>query len=369
MNLFSPSPDTQINIAEAQILNALQDIVQNVQIQTDFGIQHPDYLPLALPIATVERFQRLSPDLQNQYLHLKLTSVLYKLYFVGSQTVDDATEVPVEVLKNAKTMEQNWDFYRSLQGSNCGTGYFDPGWFILSEATDSSLMVQKQGLTLHIRRDRHLQSIEQSSCVGDTVSIQMPPNLLEHDCYIAVGNAGVVNGSYPPNNAGTLSVYFNLSPAGAVAVMATLTQCLNDLGIPFTFKVRYDPEDFQRYSTAALSCQPGHYNSIRPVLETIYSEYQSYFRPEVPLFAKYLAPGLALAQEPFSSDNSPQPFGIHRCQIIASGLLAVRYTDDDTPFGRLTAIQQQFSTLGLVWQRPYLNANSEDIYFFLNSNL
>jgi len=250
MHLFSSSPDIQINIAEAQILNALQDIVLNVQIQADFGIRHPNYLSLALPDAAVERFQRLSKDLQNQYLQLKLSNVLHKLYFVGSQTVDDATEVPVEVVKNAGTMEQNWDFYRSLHTSNCGTGYFDPGWSILTEATDGGLMVQKQGLTLHIQRNRHLQAIEQSSCVGDTVSIRMPANLCEYGCYIAVGNAGLVNGSYPANNAGMLSVYFHLSPAGAVAVMATLTQCLNELGIPFTFKVRYDPEDFQRYSTA-----------------------------------------------------------------------------------------------------------------------
>lgn len=369
MHLFSPSPNTGSDIVEAQILNALQDIVQNVQIQADFGIQHPDYLPLPLPDATVERFQQLSPDLQTQYLHLKLTSVLYKLYFVGDQTVDDATEVPVEVLQNAGSMEQNWDFFHSLHGSNCGTGYFDPGWYILREATDSSLIVQKQGLTLHIQRNRHLQSVEQSSCVGDTVSIRMPSNLFEYGWYIAVGNAGLVNGSYPPNHVGTLSVYFNLNPDGAVAVMGTLTKCLNELSLPFTFKVPYDAADFQRYSTAVLSCQPAHYQSIRPVLEAIYAEYESYFRPEIPLFSKYLAPGLAIAQEPLASDNTSQPFGVHRCQIVASGLLTAYHHGDDTPIGRLNAIQQQFSTLGLTWQRPYLNANSEDIYSFLNSTL
>ena len=305
MHLFPSPPDTRLNVAESKVLKALQDIVLKVQIGTDFCIRHPDYLPSTLPDAAVERFQQLSTDLQNQYLKLQLTTVLHDLYFVGAQIEDDTTAVPVELVQNAGTMEQNWDFCRSLHASNGGTGYFDPEWSVLGESPDGSLMVQKQGLTLHIWRDRHLQShlqaTEQSPHVGDRVSIRLPSNLFEQGCYVAVGNAGLVNGSYPPNPAGTLSVYFNLSPAGAIAVMQSLTQSLNQLGLPFTFKVRYDAADFQGYSTAVLSCQPDHYPAIRPLLEAIHAEYQPYFRPEVPLFAKVLAPGLALAEEPLVS--------------------------------------------------------------------
>jgi hypothetical protein len=118
-----------------------------------------------------------------------------------------------------------------------------------------------------------------------------------------------------------------------------------------------------------LSCQPEHYPSIRPVLEAIYAEYKQYFRPAAPIFAKVLAPGLALAEEPLSPAKAPCPFGIHRCQLVASGLLAAREAGDDTSVGRLAAIQQQFAAVGLAWQRPYLNANSEDLYAFLDETL
>jgi hypothetical protein len=358
-----------LNVVESKALDVLQDIVLKVQIGADFCIQHPDYLPLTLPDAAVERFQQLSTELQNQYLKLKLTTVLHDLYFIGSQTVDEATEVSAEPLQNAGTMEQDWDFCRSLHASNGGTGYFDPGWSLLGETSDGSLMVQKQGLTLHIRHDRHLQATEQTPQVGDRISIRLPSNLFEHGCYVAVGNAGLVNGSYPLNHAGTLSVYFNLSPAGAVAVMQSLTQSLNQRDLPFTFKVRYDSADFHRYSTAVLSCQPGHYPSIRPLLEAIYAKYQDYFRPEVPLFAKALVPGLALAEEPLTPEHTPYPFGIHRCQLVASGLLAAWKSGDDTSVGRLAAIQQQFAAVGLDWQRPYLNPDSEDRYASLDEAL
>ena len=67
--------------------------------------------------------------------------------------------------------------------------------------------------------------------------------------------------------------------------------------------------------------------------------------------------------------KAPCPFGIHRCQLVASGLLAAWAAGDDTSGGRLAAIQQQFAALGLAWQRPYLNANSEDLYAFLDETL
>lgn len=56
---------------------------------------------------------------------------------------------------------------------------------------------------------------------------------------------------------------------------------------------------------------------------------------------------------------------MNRCQIVANGLLKAWQKGDDSIKGRMTFIFQQFSMLGIEWQRPYLNANSEDIYTLL----
>ncbi|OUC15299.1 MAG: hypothetical protein B0A82_07770 [Alkalinema sp. CACIAM 70d] len=347
----------------------LQDIIQNVKIHADFSIHHPDYLTLELPETAIERFQRLSQAAQDQYLKLRISTVLYDLYFVGSQADQSTQDASIQIEQNATTLNQNWDFCATLHRNNYGTGYFDPGWRISQAPSEDDWTVQKQGLTLHIQPDRHLQASEQLSQIDDIVAVRLPSNLFEQGYYVAVSNAGLPNGAYPPSSAGLLSVYFNLSPDGTIAMMAHLTQSLNQVGIPFSFKIRYDSEDFDRWSTAILTCQREHYGDLRPVLEKLYRECQEHFRPKVPLFTKVLAPGLAISEEPESLEVGASSFGLHRCQLVASGLLAARNTGDDSPAGRLAAIQHQFSALGLTLQQPYLNVNSADIYAFWDENL
>jgi hypothetical protein len=36
--------------------------------------------------------------------------------------------------------------------------------------------------------------------------------------------------------------------------------------------------------------------------------------------------------------------------------------EDNSAAGRIAAISEQFSGLGIDWHRPYLNADSEDVY-------
>jgi hypothetical protein len=58
--------------------------------------------------------------------------------------------------------------------------------------------------------------------------------------------------------------------------------------------------------------------------------------------------------------------GMNRCQIVANGLLEAWHNGDDSPEGQINAILQQFSLLATDLQRPYLNANSEDVYTLLD---
>lgn len=75
-----------------------------------------------------------------------------------------------------------------------------------------------------------------------------------------------------------------------------------------------------------------------------------------------LAPGLGLAEEPNQKFAVQESFGINRCQIVANGLLEAWQQGDDSPKVRMQTILGQFSRLGIDLQRPYVNANSEDIY-------
>ena len=354
--------------APARWLDTLQDIASNVQLQPDFCIRHPDYKPFEIPPEEVARFQKQSADFQRKYLSMLLCNFLYGIYYNGSRRNElapegDSNRLPLKLenLENNTLLGVDLAFFDRLHESNKGTGYFDYGWNVLREESDGSLAVTKGGLRLHVKRERDLQPSQQSAAVGDSVAVRMPKNLMQNGFYMAVGNAG----SDSPKHEGAAAIvriYFNFTPEGAVAVMGAVTEKLNEMAIPFSFKVLYNPRDYGRSDSGVLYFEKRDYEAIRRVLESVYGEHQGHFQTEVPLFTKWLAPGLGLGEEPNRKFGEQESFGMNRCQIVANGLLEARHSGDDSPEGRMSAIQEQFSVLGIDLQRVYLNANSEDVY-------
>jgi HopA1 effector protein family len=350
------------------LLKSLEDIANNVEIQTNFCIRHSDYKPLELPTEVVTRFQSLPIKLQHKYLKELLQCFLYSIYYNGSmQTAlasqTEIADIALPNLENNTFLGIDLEFCDRLHQSNCGEGYFDSGWRVVRQENDGSLAVIKDGLTLHIQRDRHLKGLEQSTTdVGDFVAIRLPKNLMENGYYVAVGNAGRGDRQQPSSDSMIISIYFHFTSEGAVVVMASLTQQLNEINIPFNFKVLYNPSDYNRYDSGVLYFERSHYSIVREVLQRVYAENQAHFQPEIPLFTKQLAAGLAVAEEPDQKFSEQESFGMNRCQIVANGLLETWHKGDNFPESRMNAIFQHFSLLGIDWQHPYLNAQSEDIY-------
>jgi len=364
--LLDSPPIQRSDVATGRLLDALQDIVSKVQIQSDFCIRHPDYKPFELPAEVVARFQQLPADIQRKYLSLQLRSFLYGIYYNGCMRTAlapeaDSNPLPLD-LENNTLLGVDLGFYNRLHESNSGTGYFDPGWYVLKEESDGSLAVTKGSLRLHIERDKHLQPAQQVAVVGDSVAIQTPKNRIQNGFYMAVGNVGANRFDLSEGHPVTVRVYFNLTPEGAVAVMGSLTRQLNEKAIPFSFKVLYNPSDYGRYDSGVLYFDKSDYEAVRQILEAVYAETRRHFQPEVPLFTQQLASGLGLAEEPNRKFAAQESFGMNRCQIVANGLLEAWHNGDDSSKEKMTSILQQFSLLGIDWQRTYLNANSEDIY-------
>ncbi|KYC37874.1 hypothetical protein WA1_05055 [Scytonema hofmannii PCC 7110] len=358
-----------------QLLSPISDIVSKVQIQANFCIIHPDYNPLELSAEVVASLQQLPTEIQNKYLNLQLRTFLYGIYYNGDLKETLAMSTNSDSLESEENLENNTirglnrDFYEGLQKSNCGKGYFDLGWRVLRQESDDLLAVQKDNLTLHVERvsvdysqeARYPQFTQQSATVGDIVAIKMPSNLLEQEFYVAVGDAGLMD-SCEEEATQTVNIYFNFSSEGALAVMKSLTQQLNEMSIPFTFKVLYDPDKYYRYDCGVLQFQRHNYQLVHQVLQSISIENKCHFRNQLPLFTKPLTPGLSLAEEPDCKFAAQEDFGMNRCRIIANALLEAWHKGDNSEQGRMNCIHKHFSQLGIGLQHPYLNANSEDIY-------
>lgn len=358
---------TQLSQIPESLQTTIHDIISKIEIHSSYCIKHPDYKPLELPESAISRFQQLPAALQKKFLSLQLRGFLYGIYYNGSLKSSLAANTETNNLALNQNLENNTllgvdvAFYDRLHESNRGEGYWNYNWQVVQDNIDDTLAVQKDGLTLHIERSRHLLPQNQHATVGKYVAVKMPKNLVQNGFYMAVANAGTAT-----NRERLVRVYFNLTPEGAVAVMDSLTTQLNLLEIPFSFKALYNPSEYERYDSAVFYFDKNDYELVNPVLERVYAECQVYFQPEVPLFTKFIAPGLAIAEEPNRRFAEQESFGTHRCQIIANGLLDAWEQGNDTPTTRMAAILQQFALSNVELQRPYLNANSQDIYLPLS---
>lgn len=352
----------------------LQDLVTHIQIGSDGRITHLHYTPLEELDQESDRLthsNEVHQDLKIQ-LKIQLRNYLYDIYFSGEQELihsssnslkDSPQETEDEVngalrpLINDTWRGVNVQFYQQLHRSNRGEGYFDLGWQVL-QGKNGRFAVKKEGLTVQIDSRKHLPAEVRSPQIGDIVAIRLPRNRVEAGFYIAVGNAGM-----PPEESTVIELCFNLTPEGAIALMQHLTQQLNALWIPFSFKVLSDPDEYGRYDAGILTLERQHYEKVRQTLQdgfaTAMFTQTTHFNSLVSLFTKPLAPGIGLAEEP---DSDPRDFGMNRCELVANALLSVWQTQQDSPTGRMNAIKHQFSQQKIDLQRPYLNPGSEDIY-------
>ena len=192
----------------------------------------------------------------------------------------------------------------------------------------------------------------------------MPKNRVQNGFYVSVGDTRV---NLHHDKSTLVRIYFNLTPNGAVGVMGSLTQQLNEQNIPFDFKVLYNPQDYQRHDSGVLYFDKSNYQQVHQILQQVYQEHQLHFKAEVPLFTLQLAPGLALAEEPDNKFAEVESFGMNRCQIIANGLLKAWYEGKGSSDEKMQYIFEQFSVVGIDLKHTYLNSGSENIYRKLSS--
>ena len=349
-----------------QILNSLFDIASNIQIEPNFCIYHPHYQPFALPANIANRFQQNPPSLKQKYLNILLRNFLYGIYYNGSlQTVLAANnyhqQSHINVIEN-NSLGVDKNFYEQLHHSNHGTGHYEPNWQILRIEPDGSMAVNKDGLTLYIEPECHLQQRKKSHKVGELIAIWMPKNRLQNGCYMAVSNIAIDNQNPRNPDLREGRIYFNFTSAGAIVLMDSLTQALNKAAIIFSFQVLYNPAAYQRYDAGVLHFECQDYPTIRNILQDIYQKHQAYFQPEIPLFTKFLAPGLGLAEEPYQKFAPQESFGMNRCQIVANALLESWQKGKNALEERIEMINQHFAQNLVDMHHPYLNPASEDIY-------
>ncbi|GAB4458989.1 MAG: hypothetical protein OHK0037_03530 [Elainellaceae cyanobacterium] len=327
----------------------LDDLLRHLHISPEGRIYH-DRCPTAVLVEDDRPFDQLPPDMQRSYLRLQLRNVIYDLYFCGRQLTDQPAATD---LRNSVQAGVDVEFFEQLSAANTGQGYFDAGW-IVTQIDETTALVQRNGLILRLERDRHLLPSQRHPAVGDAVAVWMPPHRMDASFYTVLGDRGPISPDLP-----ALQVYFNLSPAGAIALMHDLIPALNTAVLPFALSLLHDPADYDRRDSAILRICQTDWDAAAPALQQAYKTVRSHLRRAVPLFAKSLAPGVGLAEEPTDEPEhgTAIEFGLHRAQWVADALL-----ESADPATRLAAIARQFQQTGLLLHKPYLNPGTGDRY-------
>ncbi|NEQ83607.1 MAG: hypothetical protein F6K26_26460, partial [Moorea sp. SIO2I5] len=268
------------------------------------------------------------------------------------------------ILKEIASAEVDWEFYQELEKNNHSKGWFHPDYRVVKQEDDRSFAVKYDGITIHIRPELHLKLEEQSASVNDLVSVWTPSGGIERQLYRAAGEGELDDSVWKDPENQVVFAYFNFDPEAAVILMNYLTKKLNEVEMPFIFKVLHNPLNYQRYDSAMLQFHRSNYKLFRSIIQTIYSEIESHFKPQVPIFTKAIAPGIGLAEHPYYQllFNYVETFGMNRCQIVANALVEAHKNGDESPEARMKYIIQHFERMGIDLERPYLNPGSEDIY-------
>ena len=356
-----------INESKPLFANRLQDAIAKIDIAPDLQITYSDYPPLMIAKQYQNWIQQMSPKARDRYLTVKLQQYLYAIFngdlkpksdrdrTANADSLLDCDEP--QAMVNCADRWYETKFYSQLTQHNHSRGYKDPGWLLIGK-TGNCWQVSKNALTLNIDPQQDLNPSTTELQIGQTVAINMPPNLIDRGVYIAVGDAGSPNSSNPRNC--VVQLYFNVNSQTALLLLDSLTQQLNYLEVPFEFKTPYGEHNFARADAAILEFTSKDWHKIQPVIKSIYLKNQAGFQLETPFFCKRLHSGLGLSEKPFMPfDERLKNIGHYYCRVAAEAIVNLWKNDEN--IGRVNLINMKLKeTINLNFL--HLNLNSPDIY-------
>ena len=339
----------------------LQQVIAKIQIRPDLAIVHPDYPTVQVSGRYQQYLQHLSQTEQDRYISSTLEKYLYDILMEKLEPLAAMKEDESETSINQGDRWYETEFFQQLVQNNHGRGYSDSDW-TLTQRVGEYWQVTKDGLTIYIHPAHHLSDETSQLEVGQTVSIIMPPSLIDRGKYIAVGNAGSVSDRQCSLEYKVLQLYCNTDSDTALNLLNSFTQQLNSLNIPFNFRLAYCEADFQYMDTAILEFMSRDWLKVKPVIKDSYLTNKSKYKPSIPFFCLPILPGLGLAEKPFFlSGNETKNLGHRYCRTLAQAIVENRHKEEYR-LKKANYILELLSENGTNSDNIYLNPGSEEDY-------
>ncbi|MEU4769140.1 lanthionine synthetase LanC family protein [Actinosynnema sp. NPDC023794] len=288
----------------------------------------------------------LDPDVRRGYLTQALAEHLYAYFYIKGH----ASPMHWEALAAGGGSAA---FVAGLRRSNAGTGSWEAGWRRRPGPAAGSalaeLRLERAGLRVSLLDERLVQRYTE-----DAHALRMPKELLGRSPghYLALSDEPV-----PPASP-VVRVYWNCTPRAALSLVAELTSSLNGDGIPYQLKVLDDPAAFDRCDAVVLYLPADAFLAAHPLLDRAHRLLADDRRARVPVFTKQLGAGVGLAED---TDNG-RSFGMHRCRLLADGLVEASAEGRRTLLARLTFVDEYLAEQGVLLDTSYLRPGSVDDY-------
>jgi hypothetical protein len=232
----------------------------------------------------------------------------------------------------------------AMSQANTGRGSWEEGWTVeLLEGEEAIVSNSRLRVRVPVADCRAPVG---SVRPGSAASVRLPKELpaLSPGFYTVVSEA-----THSAPSAEVVRVYWNITRAGAPALVGELATRLNGLGLPFRLKVADHPFRLERCDAAVLYLEGQVFRSLRETLREVAAALTAHLLPGIPAFTLPLAPGVGLAE-----DNDGESFGTRRCALVADAVVRAheqRLTQIDA---RVDAVVARFAEDGVMINAPYL---------------
>ncbi len=306
------------------------------------------------PVRTLASHDRdvIPEEAQSSILLQSIKSVLYDCFYCPG--IPTPLEFILEQTRAGVQIEEAWS------ATNNGGGHWQPGWRVVA-AGDKSVIAERRDLKVRVAKAETSKGADGEFAVGDEISVRHPKELrtFSPGFFYIVGDQPIS----AEDRDQLLRVYWNLTPSIAADFIGVLTRALNDLGVPFQFKVWKNVGARMRCDSGVLYLSRRHYAQARPALESIHRSLGDQLNPGEPAFCKVLAPGVGLAEDPGSNKS----FGMHRCELTAKGVIGAHQLGERRLPERLERVREAFRSSQVVFDQPYLQPGSIDAYRFVST--
>jgi hypothetical protein len=254
------------------------------------------------------------------------------------------------------------DMTDELSRANPGRERWDYGWQVYQTLPNGMVQAHKQGKAQMFYPGQYMPiggavgaqpaAVQNGAIVSAYLAKEM--RHFQEGFYIALSEN--VQPYYEQTT--LVRIYWHLRPEGAVPMVRELVARFNRFQVPFRFKCLAYAELYERFDAGVLFVGRRQWDVTALLVQELYDKVKQHLKPEVPLFVKRVAPGLALAEDPGTNES----FGTSRCRLVAEGLWNAYQRGAQTEPTRLEEITAAFARAGISSDQPWLSPGSVDIY-------